>query len=164
MRVLGIDPGTVSLGYGVVDNGEEPRLVVCGALSLPRRAPLEERLSSIYQGLSQIVALYRPDEVAVEEPFVGRNIRSALAVGRAEAIAILVAGNQQLPVSYYSPAQVKKEVTSYGGSDKRQVGEVVRMVLGLPEVPQPSDAADALAVALCHIQQSRLKRWLDSED
>ena len=164
MRVLGIDPGTVSLGYGVVDNGEELRLVVCGALSLPRRAPVEERLASIFRGLSQIVAEHRPDEVAVEEPFVGRNIRSALAVGRAQAIAILVAANQRLPVSYYSPAQVKKEVTSYGGSDKRQVGEVVRMLLGLPEVPQPSDAADALAVALCHIQQSRLKQWLDSED
>jgi len=164
MRVLGIDPGTVSLGYGVVDNGEELRLVVCGALSFPRRAPLEERLSSIYRGLSQIVARYRPDEVAVEEPFVGRNVRSALAVGRAEAIAILAAANKQLPVSYYSPAQVKKEVTSYGGSDKQQVGEVVRMVLGLPEVPQPSDAADALAVALCHIQQSCLKRWLEIKD
>jgi crossover junction endodeoxyribonuclease RuvC len=147
-----------------VDNGEELRLVVCGALSLPRRAPVEERLASIFRGLSQIVAEHRPDEVAVEEPFVGRNIRSALAVGRAQAIAILVAANQRLPVSYYSPAQVKKEVTSYGGSDKRQVGEVVRMLLGLPEVPQPSDAADALAVALCHIQQSRLKQWLDSED
>jgi len=154
----------VSLGYGVVDNGEELRLVACGALSLPRRAPLEERLSSIYQGLSQIVARYRPDEVAVEEPFVGRNVRSALAIGRAEAIAILAAANRQLPVSYYSPAQVKKEVTSYGGSDKQQVGEAVRMVLGLPEVPQPSDAADALAVALCHIQQSRLKQLLDRED
>jgi len=164
MRVLGIDPGTVSLGYGVVDNGEELRLVVCGALSLPRRAPLEERLLSIYQGLSQIVARYRPDEVAVEEPFVGRNIRSALAIGRAEAIAILAAANRQLPVSYYSPAQIKKQVTSYGGSDKQQVGEAVRMVLGLPEAPQPSDAADALAVALCHIQQSRLKQLLDRED
>jgi len=163
MRVLGIDPGTVSLGYGVVDNGEELRLVVCGALSLPRRAPLEERLVSIYQGLSQIVARYRPDEVAVEEPFVGRNVRSALAVGRAEAIAILVAGNQQLPVSYYSPAQVKKQVTSYGGSDKWQVGEAVKMVLGLPEAPQPSDAADALAVALCHIQQSHLNQLLAGE-
>ena len=147
----------------MVDNGEELRLVVCGALSLSRRAPLEERLASIFRGLSQIVARYRPDEVAVEEPFVGRNIRSALAVGRAQAIAILVAANQRLPVAYYSPAQVKKEVTSYGGSDKRQVGEAVKMVLGLPEVPQPSDTADALAVALCHIQQSHLNQLLAGE-
>ena len=110
------------------------------------------------------MAEHCPDEVAVEEPFVGRNVRSALAVGRAQAIAILVAANRQLPVSYYSPAQVKKEVTSYGGSDKRQVQEVMKMGLGLPEVPQPSDAADALAVAVCHIQQSRLKQWLDRED
>lgn len=164
MRVLGIDPGTVSLGYGVVDNGEEIRMVDCGALSLSRRAPLEERLRSIYQGLSQIVAKHHPDEVAIEEPFVGRNVRSALAIGRAQAIAILVAANQQLPVFYYAPTLIKQQVTSYGGSDKRQVQEIMKILLGLPELPEPSDAADALAVAVCHIQQSRLDRLLDSED
>jgi crossover junction endodeoxyribonuclease RuvC len=163
MRILGIDPGTVNLGYGVVDDGQEMRMVDYGVLSLSRYARLEERLRSIYDGLSQIVAKHHPDEVAIEEPFAGRNIRSALAIGRAQAIAILVAANQRLPVYRYSPAQVKQQVTSYGGSDKKQVQEGVRMLLGLQESPQPSDASDALAVAICHIQQSRLDKLLANE-
>ena len=108
MRILGIDPGTVNLGYGVVDDGQEMRVVDYGVLSLSRYARLEERLRSIYDGLSQIVAKHHPDEVAIEEPFAGRNIRSALAIGRAQAIAILVAANQRLPVYRYSPAQIKQ--------------------------------------------------------
>jgi crossover junction endodeoxyribonuclease RuvC len=163
MRILGIDPGTVNLGYGVVDDGQEMRMVDYGVLSLSRYARLEERLRSIYDGLSQIVAKHHPDEVAIEEPFAGRNIRSALAIGRAQAIAILVAANQRLPIYRYSPAQVKQQVTSYGGSDKKQVQEGVRMLLGLQESPQPSDASDALAVAICHIQQSRLTKLLANE-
>ena len=163
MRILGIDPGTVNLGYGVVDDGQEMRMVDYGVLSLSRYARLEERLRSIYDGLSQIVAKHHPDEVAIEEPFAGRNIRSALAIGRAQAIAILVAANQRLLVYRYSPAQIKQQVTSYGGSDKEQVQEGVRMLLGLQESPQPSDASDALAVAICHIQQSRLTKLLANE-
>ncbi|OIP26649.1 MAG: crossover junction endodeoxyribonuclease RuvC [Dehalococcoidia bacterium CG2_30_46_19] len=163
MRILGIDPGTVNLGYGVVDDGQEMRMVDYGVLSLSRYARLEERLRSIYDGLSQIVAKHHPDEVAIEEPFAGCNIHSALAIGRAQAIAILVAANQRLPVHCYSPAQIKQQVTSYGGSDKKQVQEGVRMLLGLQESPQPSDASDALAVAICHIQQSRLDKLLANE-
>lgn len=163
MRILGIDPGTVNLGYGVVDDGQEMRMVDYGVLSLSRYARLEERLRSIYDGLSQIVAKHHPDEVAIEEPFAGCNIHSALAIGRAQAIAILVAANQRLPVHCYSPAQIKQQVTSYGGSDKKQVQEGVRMLLGLQEPPQPSDASDALAVAICHIQQSRLDKLLANE-
>ena len=163
MRIIGIDPGTVNLGYGVVDDGQEMKMVDYGVLSLSRYARLEERLRSIYDGLSQIVAKHHPDEVAIEEPFAGRNIRSALAIGRAQAIAILVAANQRLPVYRYSPAQIKQQVTSYGGSDKKQVQEGVRMLLGLQESPQPSDASDALAVAICHIQQSRLTKLLANE-
>ncbi len=163
MRILGVDPGTVNLGYGVVDDGQEMRMVDYGVLSLSRYARLEERLRSIYDGLSQIVAKHHPDEVAIEEPFAGRNIHSALAIGRAQAIAILVAANQRLPVHCYSPAQIKQQVTSYGGSDKKQVQEMVRVLLGLQESPQPCDASDALAVAICHIQQSRLNKWLANE-
>jgi crossover junction endodeoxyribonuclease RuvC len=98
--------------------------------------------------------------VAIEEPFIGRNVRSAFAIGRAQAIAILAAANQGLPIYYYSPAQVKQQITSYGQSDKQQVWEMVKIQLGLPQMPQPEDAADALAVAICHIQQRRLNKWL----
>ena len=107
-----------------------------------------------------LIAEYHPDEVAIEEPFVGQNIRSALAIGRAQAIAILAAANQDLPVYYYSPAQIKQQVSSYGVSDKEQMQEMVKIQLELPQRPESSDAADALAVAICHIQQSRFNQWL----
>jgi crossover junction endodeoxyribonuclease RuvC len=161
MRVLGIDPGTLNLGYGVVDEeGGETTMVACGVLSLSSKVPVERRLSSLYKKLSEIVARYKPDEVAIEEPFVAGNMRSALAIGRAQAIAILAAANENLPISRYLPTQVKQQVTNYGGSDKEQVQEMVRLQLGLAQPPQPSDAADALAVAICHLHQRHIERLL----
>jgi crossover junction endodeoxyribonuclease RuvC len=160
MRILGVDPGTVNLGYGVVDGEEEMHMIDCGVVSLPARLPMEQRLRSLYSELGKIIARHKPREVAIEDPFIGHNVRSAFAIGKAQAIAILAAANKGLPIYYYSPAKIKKQVTSYGQSDKRQVQEMVRVQLGLSELPQPSDAADALAVAMCHIQQKRLNQWL----
>jgi crossover junction endodeoxyribonuclease RuvC len=160
MRILGVDPGTINLGYGVVDGEEEMHMVDCGVINLPSRLPMEQRLRSLYNELSQIIARYKPSEVAIEEPFIGHNVRSAFDIGRAQAIAILAAVNQGLPIYYYSPTRVKQQITSYGQSDKKQVQEMVRVQLGLSELPQQSDAADALALALCHIQQRRLNQWL----
>jgi len=160
MRVLGIDPGTINLGYGVVDVNGEMQMVDCGVLNLPARMPVEERLCSLYIELVKIISTHKPDEVAIEEPFIGRNVKSAFSIGRAQAIAILAAANQKLPIYYYSPAQVKRQITSYGQSDKRQVWEMVKIHLDLPQLPEPGDAADALAVAICHIQQRRLNQWL----
>ncbi len=160
MRILGVDPGTLNLGYGVVDVEDELRMVDCGVLNLPSRIPVEERLRSIYAQLSKIIAEHEPDEVAIEEPFVGRNVRSAFAIGRAQAISILAAADVGLPVFYYSPASVKQQVTSYGRSDKQQVWEMVRVQLGLTEAPQPHHAADALAVAICHSRRRLVSQWL----
>ncbi|MFO7773232.1 MAG: crossover junction endodeoxyribonuclease RuvC [Dehalococcoidia bacterium] len=160
MRILGVDPGTISLGYSVVDVEGEMHMVDCGVVSFSSRVPMEERLRSLYDELSKIIAEHKPGEVAIEDPFVGHNIRSAFAVGRAQAIAILAAANQGLHIYYYSPATIKQQITGYGQSDKQQIQEMVKIQLGLSELPQPSDAADALAVAICHIQQSRLNRWL----
>ena len=160
MRILGVDPGTVNLGYGVVDGEEEMHIIDYGVIKLPVRSSMEERLRSLYNELSKIIAKHKPSEVAIEEPFIGHNVKSAFAIGRAQAIAILAAVNQGLPVYYYSPAKVKQQITSYGQSDKQQVQEMVRVQLKLSELPQPSDAADALAVAMCHIQQRRLNQWL----
>jgi len=158
MRVLGIDPGTLNLGYGVVDEDDgEMAMVCCGVLSLPPKVPVEQRLSSLFKNLVEIVAKHRPDEVAIEEPFVAGNARSALAVGRAQAIAILAAANENLPIFRYLPTQVKQQVTDYGGSSKEQVQEMVRLQLNLAEAPQPSDAADALAVAICHLHQRQIE-------
>jgi crossover junction endodeoxyribonuclease RuvC len=160
MRILGIDPGTINSGYGVVDGEEEVHMVDCGVIALSSRLPMEERLRALYNELSKIIAKHKPNEVAIEEPFIGHNVRSAFAIGRAQAMAILAAVNQGLPVYYYSPAKIKKQITGYGQSDKQQVQEMVRVQLELSELPQPSDAADALAVAMCHIQQMRLSQWL----
>jgi crossover junction endodeoxyribonuclease RuvC len=160
MRILGVDPGTINLGYGVVDGEEEMHMVDCGVINLPSRVPMEERLCSLYDELGKIIAKHKPNEVAIEEPFVGHNIRSAFAVGRAQAIAILAAIKQGLPIYYYSPAKIKQQITNYGQSDKQQVQEMVKIQLRLPQLSLPADAADALAVAICHFQQSRLNQWL----
>ena len=158
MRVLGIDPGTLNMGYGVVDeDAGEMAMVDYGVVSLSSKIPVEKRLSALYKKLVEIVALHQPDEVAIEEPFVADNRRSALAVGRAQAIAILAAANKNLPVFRYLPTQVKQQVTDYGGSGKEQVQEMVRLQLGLAERPEPSDAADALAVAICHLHQKHIE-------
>ena len=161
MRVLGIDPGTLNMGYGVVDEEADGMTMVdCGVLSLPSRVPVEQRLSSFYTKLGEIVNQYQPDEVAIEEPFVAGNARSALAIGRAQAIAILAAANRKLPVFYYLPTQVKQQVTNYGSSSKEQVQEMVKIQLRLSQLPQPSDVADALAVAICHLHQRHLDHLL----
>jgi crossover junction endodeoxyribonuclease RuvC len=161
MRVLGIDPGTLNMGYGVVDeDGSGMTMVTCGVLSESSKVPVEQRLSSLYKKLGEIVTRYKPDEVAIEEPFVAGNMRSALAIGRAQAIAILAAANENLPIFRYLPTQVKQQVTNYGGSNKEQVQEMVRLQLGLAQPPQPSDAADALAVAICHLHQRHIEQLL----
>jgi len=167
MRIMGIDPGTVRMGYGLVDEEAGGRLDVVsyGTLSVPSRMPPSQRLHRLYEGLLTLVDRYEPGEMAVEEPFVSqthsRNVRSALAIGRAEAVAMLVAAGRDIPVHTYAPARVKQMVTDHGDSDKEQVQRMVCLQLGLPEVPEPSDAADALAVALCHVQERRLARLVD---
>ncbi|MBL7209832.1 MAG: crossover junction endodeoxyribonuclease RuvC, partial [Dehalococcoidia bacterium] len=135
-------------------------MVDCGAVSVSSKIPVEQRLSTLYERLGEIVARYQPDEVAIEEPFVAGNARSALAIGRAQAIAILAAANRKLPVFRYLPTQVKQQVTNYGASSKEQVQEMVRIQLGLAEAPKSSDAADALAVAICHLHQRHLDQLL----
>ncbi len=159
--ILGIDPGTVTMGYGVIEVGdEEITMVNCDALSAPKRSPIGERLSYMYQRLLEIMSRYQPDAVAIEQPFMAKNVKAALAVGRAQAIAILAAAEKGIPTYEYTPAQVKQRVTNYGASSKEQVQEMVRLQLGLAEVPQPNDAADALAIALCHLRETHLDNLL----
>ncbi len=163
-RVLGIDPGTITMGYGVIEANEDKlTLVGYGALSRRARSPIGERLSYLYGELVGIIARYQPDVVAVEQPFVARNVKSALAVGRAQAVAILAAANKGIPVYEYTPAQVKQRVANYGASSKEQIQEMVRLQLGLSQVPQPNDAADALAVAICHLGETHLDSLLASQ-
>ena len=161
MRVLGIDPGTVVMGYGVIDSkDDEITLVDCGALTSPLRSPMGERLSYLYNKLIEIIVRYQPEVVAVEQPFVAKNVKSALAVGKAQAVAILAAANKGIPSHEYTPAQVKQMVTNYGASSKGQIQEMVRLQLGLAQIPEPNDAADALAVAICHLRETHLSNLL----
>jgi len=161
MRILGIDPGTRAMGYGVIESGEnEAALVDCGALISPLRSPMGKRLSYLYNKLLEIISCYQPDAVAIEQPFVAKNVRSALAIGKAQAVAMLAAANTGIPTYEYTPAQIKQRITNYGASSKEQIQEMVRLQLGLSQVPQPNDAADALAVALCHLHETHLSNLL----
>ena len=164
MRVLGIDPGTITMGYGVIESSEdEITLVECGVLSCSGRSPIGERLSYLYGKLWDIITRYQPDTVAVEQPFVAKNARAALAIGRAQAIAILAATNQGIPTYEYTPTQVKQRAAGYGASSKEQIQEMVKLQLGLSQVPEPSDAADALAVAICHLSEIHLNNLLSKQ-
>ncbi|MEE9199707.1 MAG: crossover junction endodeoxyribonuclease RuvC [Dehalococcoidia bacterium] len=161
MRVLGIDPGTFRMGYGVLEASERDlALIECGVLKAPSSLPLEERLQLLHSSLLEVVDQHHPDHMAVEEPFVYRNVRSAMMVGEAMAVAILAATTRGISVSRYAPRQVKQAVTNYGGSDKEQVQEMVRLQLGLDHPPESTDASDAVAVALCHLQRASLDKLL----
>ncbi len=151
MRVLGIDPGTIRVGFGVVEAGASTyRAVAFGVVSSPSWAPLPERLRRIHAGLARVIERTRPDLVAVEEAFTGVNPHSALKIGEGRGVALLCAGEARLPVFSYAPTEVKRAVTGRGGARKASVARMVAFLLRLPRDPSPEDAADALAVALCH--------------
>ena len=160
IRVLGLDPGIAIMGYGVVeDNNGNLTAIEYGALTTPPKQATSQRLRSLYEGVISVIARHKPAEVAVEL-FVARNLRTALMVGQARGVALLAAANKGLPVYEYTPLQVKQRVSGYGRGEKRQVQEMVRMQLALDCIPEPDDAADALAVAICHISEARLSRLL----
>src|SRR5579884_615545 len=149
---LGIDPGTAILGYAVVAaRGSELSMIACDVVTTPAGMPLAQRLQHIYTRLSEIVATYKPNEAAMEELFFAKNARTALSVGHARGVAMLALANGGLSVAEYTPKQVKQAVTGYGSAGKEQVGEMVRILLKLKAVPRPDDAADAAAVAICHL-------------
>ena len=163
MLALGIDPGTYRMGVGAVESdGDGYAMALSEVLSPPSRAELAERLLWLHKRLDAIIGETAPDVVAVESPFVGRNARAAIAVGQAQAVAMMAAAGRGIPVATYAPGEVKKAVTDHGGSSKEQVQEMVSVMLGLDEVPEPSDRADALAVAICHLSaahESEIEMW-----
>ncbi len=164
MRILGIDPGTIVLGYGIIDSeAGNITFVCCDALKCKQRSPMGERLCYIYDELCKVISLYHPDVVAVEQPFVAKNVQSALAIGKAQAMAILAAGKNGLLCYEYPPTKIKQGAADYGASSKEQVQEMVKLQLGLAEVPQPNDAADALAVAICHSREIHIIELLERQ-
>lgn len=159
-RVLGIDPGIAMMGFGLVEDRENGfDTLQYGCLTTPATQATPERLLTLYEGLVEIIERHRPSEVAVEM-FVARNLKTALVVGQARGVAILAAALRGLPVHEYSPLEVKKNVCGYGRGSKEQIQEMVRIQLGLAEIPRPDDAADALAVAICHISKTRVSRLI----
>lgn len=151
MRIMGIDPGTRVVGYGVVDiSGSRMTRVAHGVIRADMAHDYGARLRSIHDGLSRVIAENRPDHVAIEEAFYGKNASSALRMGEGRGVAIVAVALHDRPLFQYTPAEVKKAVTGNGRAHKEQIQEMVRLLLGMSELPEPEDAADALAVAICH--------------
>ncbi len=162
MRVLGIDPGTAITGYGVVEEkGGELKALAFGAIRTSAKQPLPTRLQAVYRGVKELVLEWKPSAAAVEELFFSSNVRTAMSVGQARGVALLALADAGLSVAEYTPLTVKQAVTGYGGADKAQVQEMVRLLLGLAEAPKPDDAADALAVAICHLNSVSLAALSD---
>lgn len=158
MRILGVDPGTRTMGYGLLDlNDGPPACVAWGTLEGGPSKEIADRLRLLFAGLKDVVDRWAPDQLAIEEPFVSpqRGAKSAVAVGQAQAVALLVAAEAGLPVRRYPPAKVKSAVANYGAGTKQQVQRSAQLLLGLDGEPMPEDASDALAVALCHAHQLR---------
>lgn len=163
MRVLGLDPGTAITGYAVVtEDGGGLTLNAIGVIRTPANTPLPSRLQTIYAELQAIIKEHEPDAAGVEELFFSRNARTAMSVGHARGVVLLALVNAGLPIGEYTPMQVKQAVTGYGNADKHQVQEMVRMLLNLPEIPRPDDAADAAAVAICYLHRARLDGLLQT--
>ena len=159
MIILGIDPGLATLGYGVIEvNGDKRRMVQFGTLTTAAGQPLPQRLRAIYQGMNQLMDIYRPDDVAFEELFFSKNTTTGIAVSHARGVAMLAVVQRTENLYEYTPMQIKQAVTGWGGAEKRQVQQMVKMLLGMKEIARPDDAADALAVALTHANSMNMKK------
>ncbi|MEA3350111.1 MAG: crossover junction endodeoxyribonuclease RuvC [Chloroflexota bacterium] len=162
MLVLGIDPGTAITGYGLVreDDAGNITAVGFGVIRTSSKLPMPQRLLQIYRELQEVISIHQPDSGAVEKLFFQRNVRTAISVGQGRGVAILALAEAQLPVAEYTPSEIKQAVSGYGNADKRQMQQMVRTLLNLDEIPYPDDAADALAVSICHLHSYRMKNLL----
>ena len=158
MRILGIDPGIAITGWGVIEEGEQGLVMVAGGIiTTVAGTPLPQRLQIIYRDLSHIITHWQPQTSAIEELFFGKNAKTALTVGHGRGAAMLTLANAGLSIAEYKPLEVKQALTGHGGADKKQMQHMVKLLLGLDDIPRPDDAADALAVAICHAHSARLK-------
>jgi crossover junction endodeoxyribonuclease RuvC len=155
--ILGIDPGMATMGYGVI-RSEKSRIEMIdfGAITTPSSQPIPMRLASIFESVGKLITHYKPDAVAFEELFFNKNVKTALIVGHARGAAMVAAAKEKKDLFEYTPLQVKQAVVGYGRADKQQVQNMVRILLNLKEIPKPDDAADALAVAICHAHSSKM--------
>ena len=151
VRILGIDPGTGIMGFGVIDVKDgKYKMVGAGVIRTPANQALELRLDTIYADLQEIIKEYQPDEASIEQLFFAQNVTTAISVSHARGVAMLAIIQAKMDQAEYTPLQIKQAITGYGRADKQQVQEMVKILLGLDEVPKPDDCADALAAAICH--------------
>ncbi|HEX03825.1 MAG TPA: crossover junction endodeoxyribonuclease RuvC [Bacteroidetes bacterium] len=158
LTIVGFDPGTSVTGWAALAGTRRPRLLRAGAIRAKASQPIEKRLLSIFEGVGRILDEYKPDMVSIEDPFVGKNPSGALTLGQARGVILLATAQRDLPVASYSPATIKSSVAGKGSADKEQVRQMVMHILGLKEVPEPLDASDAIAVALCHLNRGDIPR------
>lgn len=153
LTILGIDPGTAITGWGIInEEKKKPKLKAFGCIETSKLRTDVERLREIAVDVRALIRRYRPDEVAIEELFFFKNVKTAVKVAQARGVLMLTASELKVPLFEYTPLQVKQAVTGYGRADKKQVQHMVKCLLGLPTIPKPDDAADALAIAICHLQ------------
>ncbi len=159
MLVIGIDPGTARTGYGLVRESPEGNLqmIAYGVIETPPHTPPEQRLMQLYTELQQLLLLHRPDSGAVEKLFFQRNVTTAIAVGQARGVILLALAQAGIKIGEYNPMDIKQAIAGYGGAEKKQMQLMVKALLALEKIPQPDDAADALAVAICHLHSSRMQ-------
>jgi crossover junction endodeoxyribonuclease RuvC len=157
MRIIGIDPGTGILGFGVIDvTGQKVKMVEAGVIKTPAHTPLDERLEDIFDSLTEIIKETKPQVMSIEKLFFAKNVTTAMSVSHARGVAMLTGRKAGLQIAEYTPMQIKQTLTGYGKADKKQVQEMVRIHLGLKEVPKPDDCADALAAAITYSMMSRI--------
>jgi crossover junction endodeoxyribonuclease RuvC len=154
--ILGVDPGTATTGYGLIrKEGQKYSLIHYGCILTPAKTPLHDRLDTIYEELSDIIDEHTPDHMAVEELFFAANAKTAIAVGQARGVILLAGKKKGISIFEYTPLEVKMALTGYGRADKNQIQQMVKALLCLPEIPKPDDAADAIAIAICHAQTKK---------
>lgn len=165
MLVLGIDPGTATTGYGLVREEPDGTLTAIdhGAILTSPKLTDAQRLVLLYKELNQIIKQHKPESSAVEKLFFQKNVKTALSVGQGRGVILLSLAQAELPISEYTPNEIKLAVSGYGGADKRQVQEMVKVLLNLESIPKPDDAADALAVAICHLHSRKIQNLIETE-
>ncbi len=155
MRILGIDPGIATIGFGVIDSDKNHhKLIQCGVISTPAHTSLSSRLAQIYEDMCQLLDLFKPDAISIEELFFNTNITTGIAVAHGRGVILLACQNAGVQIYEYTPLQVKQAVVGYGRAEKTQVMDMVKRICGLPAPPRPDDAADAVALALCHARSA----------
>ncbi len=161
MIILGIDPGYAIVGYGVIESiANKCKPIAYGVITTPAKMAMEQRLLIIYNELNGIIDKYKPDEMAIEELFFNTNAKTVINVGQGRGVCLVAAAAKGVPISEYTPLQIKQALTGYGRADKNQIQQMVKMFLNLESVPKPDDAADAVAVAVCHAHSRQLNKKL----